>query len=55
MPGAPQTQQDLLDIVAGQPLDVGDLAPGDRTFGRAPREMQRADDAVFGESGDAHD
>ena len=49
-PGAPQPEQDLLDVVAGQPLDLGDLAPGDRPLGDPTREMQRADDAVFGEA-----
>ena len=31
-PGAPQAQQDLLDVVAGQPLALGDLAAGDRAL-----------------------
>jgi hypothetical protein len=34
-PGAPQPQQDLLHVVAGQTLELGDLSPGDRPFGRA--------------------
>ena len=42
-PGAAKPQQDLLDVVGGQPLARGDLAPGDRALVRATGEMQRAD------------
>ena len=52
--GATQTQQDLFDVVVGEPLELGDLPAGDRAVGNALREMQRADDAVFRKSRDAH-
>src|SRR3954470_20498778 len=50
----PHAQQNLLDVVRGQLLSRGDLATGDRPFGRASRQMQRADDAVLGKRGYSH-
>src|SRR5690348_17204 len=52
--GAPEPQQNLLDVVDGQTLAGGDVAAGDRSLGDASRQMQGADDAVLGQGGDAH-
>ena len=52
---AAQPQEDLLDVVARAGAPLGDVAAGDRAFVGAPREVQRADDAVLGPGGDAHD
>src|SRR5256885_10250369 len=53
--GATETKQDLLDVIDGQSLPRGNVAAGDRPFGRASRKMQGADDAILGQSGNAHD
>jgi hypothetical protein len=54
-PGATEPQQDLLHVIAGQTLELGNLAAGDRPFSRAPSEVERTDDAVFGKRSDAHE
>src|SRR2546425_4748475 len=52
--GAPQTQQDLLDIVVWQPLLLGELARRDRPLPRALREVHGDNQPVLGPGGDAH-
>src|SRR3954451_1496285 len=52
--GPSQAQQDLLDVVHGQTLAGGDITAGDRPLLSASREVKGADDAVLGQSGDAH-
>src|SRR5205823_5971289 len=52
--GTSKTEQDLLDVVAGQLLDLSNFPPRDRTFVDATGQVQRTDDAVFGERSDAH-
>src|SRR4029077_1095741 len=53
--GTAEAEQNLLDVVHGQPLDLGDLATRDRAVRLATGEMERTDDAVFSESSNAHD
>src|SRR5262249_20623210 len=52
--GATHAKQNLLHIVTRQALHFRDLAAGDRTLGRASREVERADHAVLGECSYAH-
>jgi len=52
--GTTKSQQDLFDVVDGQPLVRGNLAASDWPFRDASREMERADDAVLGQRGDTH-
>ena len=54
---AAKAQQDLLDVISGQPLDVGQLPRRDRADARpAPAgEMDRDDQAVFGPGSDPHE
>src|SRR5437764_9491638 len=52
---AAKTNQDLLDIIDGQTLSGSNVPAGDRPFGRASRQMQGADHAILGQSGNAHD
>src|SRR3989449_10899984 len=52
--GAPQAQENLLDVVVRQPLLLGELARRDRPLPRALREVHGDDQPVFGPGGDAH-
>src|SRR2546426_12104689 len=49
-----RSQQDLLDVIVGQALLLGQLARRDRPLPRALREVHRDDQPVLGPSGDAH-
>src|SRR5882724_12015566 len=51
--GAPQTQQDLLDIVMWQPLLLGELARRDRPLPRALPEIHGHNQPVLGPGGGA--
>src|SRR5438093_8398333 len=52
--GAPQAQENLLDVVVGQPLLLGELARRDRPLPRALREVHGDNQPVLGPGGDAH-
>src|SRR3954468_22938631 len=54
--GAPQAQQDLLDVVSREPLAVGQLAGGHGAVARAAAlgKMDGDDEAVLGPGGDPH-
>src|SRR5712692_9437962 len=52
--GAAHPNQDLFDIVDGQPLARSDVATRHWTFTNALGQMQRADDAVLGEGSYPH-
>src|SRR5438876_6334469 len=52
--GAPQAQEDLLDVVVRQPLLLGELARRDRPLPRTLREVHGDDQPVLGPGGDAH-
>jgi hypothetical protein len=52
--GAPQAQQDLLDVIRREPLSGRDLASSDRPLARPLREVEGADQSVFGPRCDAH-
>lgn len=47
-PGAPHPQKDLLDVVRREALGRSDVTPRHRHLVTAPREMQRADQAILG-------
>src|SRR5688500_13060006 len=52
--GAPQAQEDLLDVIDRQLLPRRDFAAGDRPLAIAAGQVQRADHAVLGERRDSH-
>src|SRR5213592_752251 len=52
--GTPQPQEDLLDVIVGQALLLGELACRDRPLPRTPREVHGDDQPVLGPGGDAH-
>ena len=52
--GTPQLEHDLLDVVGGQPLARGDLAPRHRPLVHATGQVKGTDESVFGLSGDSH-
>src|SRR5439155_1308627 len=52
--GTPQAQEDLLDVVMGQALLLGELARRDRPLPRTSREVHGDDQPVLGPSSDAH-
>ena len=55
--GPAKPQQDLLDVIGGQPLQVRQLARRDRAVARAAPlgEVERDDQAVLGPGGDPHE
>src|SRR6185312_293023 len=55
--GPAEAQQDLLDVVGGQPLGVRQLAGshGPVPGPAAPGQVERDDQAVFGPGGDPHE
>src|SRR5713101_2268679 len=53
--GTPQAQEDLLDVIVGQALLLGELARRDRPLPRTPREVHGDDQPVLGPGGDAHE
>src|SRR5881296_1274729 len=53
--GTPQPQEDLLDVIVGQALLLGELARRDRPLPRTPCEVHGDDQPVLGPSGDAHE
>src|SRR5690606_21320406 len=51
---AAKPQEYLLHVIRRQELPGGDVPSGDGTLPRAPRQMQGADQAVFGPGSYAH-
>ena len=51
---SPQPQENLLDVIDRQTLSGSDVAAGDRTLRDTSRQVQRTDDAILGQSGNAH-
>src|SRR5438309_5129801 len=53
--GAPQAEEDLLDVVVGETFLLGELARRHRPLPRPLGEVQRNDQTIFGPGGDAHE
>ena len=52
--GAAQPEQNLLHVIAGKALELGDFPDGNRPLRRPLGEVEGANDAVLGERGNAH-